>query len=92
MAASTYKFTASAVVEWRQGARSSTAGGSPKHDSFFSNPQLLLRLTNLQQEVHVTLVQAPLLSEAACHAMGVVLLSATDNPVARRTLDKPGEP
>jgi hypothetical protein len=88
-----YKFAVSSVSEWRRRVGGSgTAGGSPKHDSFFRNPQLMLRVTNLQQEVRITLMQAPLESEAGCHAMGIVLLSAADDPpVARRTLGTPGE-
>jgi len=88
-----YKFAVSSVSEWRQdvGGRG-TAGGSPKHDSFFSNPQLMMRLTNLQQEVRITLMQAPLEPDNGCHAMGIVLLSAADDPpAARRTLGTPGE-
>ena len=70
--------------------RGRTAGGSPKHSSFFDNPQLRLRISNRQQELRVTLAQSPLQPGAGVHAVGFVLLRADEPAVARRTLGTPG--
>ena len=88
---------ASATGEWRKDAQHDTpgsAGGCPTHASFFENPQFRLELTGLQQEITVTLSQAPLGGApfSAPHPIGFVVLTAPDAQglTKRKSLGAPG--
>lgn len=83
------------VGEWR----AASAGGSPEHAAFFSNPQYALHLSAAQQDVEVRLSQAAVRAKAAgapggLHPIGFVLLNAADadGVAVRKTLGAPGGP
>ena len=82
--------------EWRvNGDKPGTAGGCPKHASFFDNPQFVLDLSGLQQEVTVTLSQAQLGGKSGgLHPIGFVVLTAPDKQgrTRRKSLGAPGGP
>lgn len=65
-----YKFRASLVGEWR----GCSAGGSPRHESFFSNPQLSLSLSSLQQVAFpAAFLRGPQPSKRATHSHSLFL-------------------
>lgn len=86
----------SVTGEWRvNGDKPGTAGGCPKHASFFDNPQFVLDLSSLQQEVTVTLSQAQLGgTSGGLHPVGFVVLTAPDKQgrTRRKSLGAPGGP
>ena len=85
----------SVTGEWRvNGDKPGSAGGCPKHASFFDNPQFVLDLSSLQQEVTVTLSQAQLGGKGGPHPVGFVVLTAPDKQgrTRRKSLGAPGGP